>query len=187
MPVSDQGRSPVYAPHGVVATSQPLAAAAGLAVLRRGGNAVDAAIATAVALTVVQPTSNNLGGDLFALVWDGRELHGLNGSGRAPAALTLSSVRERGTARVAAADLGGAQALATELPPERRWLPVTTPGQPAGWRDLHDRFGSVPFAELFADAIGYAEDGYPVSPVTARAWARAVAAAPRGPEFDEWW
>src|SRR3954469_7829872 len=166
MPVSDQGRSPVYAPRGMVATSQPLAAAAGLDALRRGGNAVDAAIATATALTVVQPTSNNLGGDLFALVWDGRELHGLTGSVRAPGALSLSLVRDAGAGRVAAADLGGAQALATELLPARGWLPVTTPGQPRGWRDLHDRFGSLPFADLFADAIGYAEDGYPVSPVT---------------------
>src|SRR6185312_9479517 len=78
-------RSPVFCPSGVVATSQPLAAAAGVAVLRRGGNAVDAAIATAVALTVVQPGSNDVGGDLFALVWDGERLHGLNASGRSPA------------------------------------------------------------------------------------------------------
>src|SRR5881392_1728161 len=85
-------RKPLYAPHGVVATSQPLAASAGLAVLRRGGNAVDAAIATAVTLTVVQPGSNDIGGDLFALVWDGSALHGLNASGRSPAALTRDRV-----------------------------------------------------------------------------------------------
>src|SRR5215468_980679 len=85
-------RKPVYAPRGAVATSQPLAAAAGLAVLRHGGNAVDAAIATAVALTVVQPGANDIGGDLFALVWDGAALHGLNASGRSPAALTLEAV-----------------------------------------------------------------------------------------------
>src|SRR5690242_21453521 len=100
-------RRPVYAPRGVVATTQPLAASAGLAVLRRGGNAVDAAIATAVTLTVVQPGSNDIGGDLFAIVWDGTALHGLNASGRSPAALTL----ER----------------AGTMPP-RGWLPVTVPG-----------------------------------------------------------
>ena len=93
--MADHGRRPVYAPRGAVATSQPLAASAGLDVLRRGGNAVDAALAAAVTLTVVQPGSNDIGGDLFALVWDGRELHGLNGSGRSPAALT----REPGTGR----------------------------------------------------------------------------------------
>ncbi|MEV6812603.1 gamma-glutamyltransferase, partial [Micromonospora sp. NPDC051296] len=85
-------RQPLFAPHAVVATSQPLAAAAGLAVLRRGGNAVDAALATAVTLTVVQPPSNDIGGDLFAIVWDGERLHGLNASGRSPAALTREVV-----------------------------------------------------------------------------------------------
>jgi len=86
-------RKPLYAPRGAVATSQPLAAAAGLAVLRRGGNAVDAAVATAITLTVVQPGSNDIGGDLFAMVWDGEALHGLNASGRSPAGLTLDSAR----------------------------------------------------------------------------------------------
>src|SRR5437899_7183124 len=99
-------RQPVFAPRGVVATSQPLAAAAGLAVLRRGGNAVDAAIATAVALTVVQPGSNDIGGDLFALVWEGGTLHGLNASGRAPAALTAELVRARGATSAPSAALG---------------------------------------------------------------------------------
>src|SRR5580698_2738138 len=101
-------RKPLYAPRGAVATSQPLAASAGLAVLRAGGNAVDAAIATAIALTVVQPGSNDIGSDLFAIVWDGRRLHGLNASGRSPVALT----REAALADAAASndDLGGAQA-----------------------------------------------------------------------------
>jgi gamma-glutamyltranspeptidase/glutathione hydrolase len=182
-------RKPVYAPRGVVATSQPLAAAAGLAVLRRGGNAVDAAIATAITLTVVQPGSNDIGGDLFALVWDGSAVHGLNGSGRSPAAFTPEVVRERGAARVAAAALGGAQAGATELVPERGWLPVTVPGAPAGWRDLHERFGALPFRDLFTDAIGYAEHGYPVSPTIAAGWDRVVQwLRPKlvGPEFEEW-
>src|SRR5215207_9357832 len=91
-------RQPTIAANGVVATSQPLAAQAGLAMLRQGGTAVDAAIATAAALTVVEPTSNGIGSDLFALVWDGAQLHGLNGSGRAPAGLTTEAVRQHGHA-----------------------------------------------------------------------------------------
>ncbi|MFC7550299.1 gamma-glutamyltransferase family protein [Plantactinospora sp. GCM10030261] len=182
-------RTPLYAPHGVVATSQPLAATAGLAVLRRGGTAVDAAIAAATTLTVVQPGSNDIGGDLFAIVWDGHRLHGLNGSGRSPATLhrdtVLAATAGRGADPVDA--LGGAQATGPAMP-ARGWLPVTVPGAPAAWRDLHDRFGVLPFAELFADAIGYAERGYPVSPNVAANWARAVRvqAALSGPEFAEW-
>ena len=115
------GRSPIYAGNGVVATSQPLAAQAGLAILREGGSAVDAAIAAAVTLTVVQPGSNDIGGDLFAQVWDGTSLHGLNGSGRTPEKLELD-VWRNASQRVSG------------------WLPVTVPGAPAGWRDLHERF-----------------------------------------------
>ena len=166
-------RKPVFAPHGVVATSQPLAAAAGLAVLRRGGNAVDAAVATAVTLTVVQPGSNDIGGDLFALVWHDGELSGLNASGRSPAALTRAA------------------ALAHQVDgrlPDRGWPAVTVPGAPAGWRDLHHRFGRLPFAELFTDAIGYAEEGFPVSPTIARHWQRAAQthATLRGGEYAAW-
>ncbi|WBB93099.1 gamma-glutamyltransferase family protein [Verrucosispora sp. WMMC514] len=181
-------RQPLYAPRGAVATSQPLAVAAGLAVLRRGGNAVDAALATASTLTVVQPPSNDIGGDLFAIVWDGERLHGLNASGRSPAGLTrdlvLAATGGRGTEPPDA--LGGAQAVGPAMP-ARGWLPVTVPGVPAGWRDLHERFGSLPFAELFADAIGYAERGHPVSTATAAAWSRAVAghAGLSGPEYAE--
>ena len=151
-PLPSLDRKPVYAPRGVVAAGQPLAAAAGLAALRRGGSAVDAALATAIALTVTQPTSNGVGGDLFALVWDGARLHGLNGSGRAPMALTADAVRSRGSRRM----------------PDRGWPTVTVPGAPRAWRDLHDRFGRLPFAGLFEDAISYAEDGFPVSPTSAR-------------------
>jgi len=187
VPVPHLRRKPLYAPRGAVATSQPLAAAAGLAVLRRGGNAVDAAIATAVALTVVQPGSNDLGGDLFALVWDGSRLHGLNASGRSPAGLTLDRVRDAAAAPPSA--LGGGQARAPVTPPTLGWLPVTVPGAPAGWRDLHERFGVLPFAALFDDAIAYAADGFPVSPTTAYHWARTVEAfGPRlvGPQHAEW-
>lgn len=181
-------RQPLFAPNGAVATSQPLAAAAGLAVLRRGGNAVDAALATAIALTVVQPPSNDIGGDLFAIVFDGERLHGLNASGRSPAALTrevvLTATGRHPPATVDA--LGGAQARGPAMP-ARGWLPVTVPGAPAGWRDLHDRFGSLPFAELFTDAISYAEHGYPVATGTAATWARALATRvePGGEEYAE--
>jgi gamma-glutamyltranspeptidase/glutathione hydrolase len=191
VPVPTPDRKPVYAPRGVVATSQPLAAAAGLAVLRRGGNAVDAAIATAIALTVVQPGSNDIGGDLFAIVWDGQRLHGLNGSGRAPAALTRGLVLERlGGAGVAPGDaLGGDQGSVAHAMPALGWLPVTVPGAPAGWRDLHARFGGLPFEELFEDAIAYADRGYPVSPTVAYHWDRAATVIqPRlvGPEHEHW-
>lgn len=177
-------RSPVFAGNGVVATSQPLAAQVGLSILREGGSAVDAAIATAIALTVVQPGSNDIGGDLFAQVWDGERLHGLNGSGRTPAALTFEYVKAHAEAPGAA--LGGAQASAALAPSERGWAPVTVPGAPAAWRDLHERFGRLPFERLFIDAIHYAEEGFPVSPIVARSWARAEANAPNLPETRFW-
>lgn len=189
MPQSYSGRRPVYAPRGVVATSQPLATAAGLAVLRRGGNAVDAALATAIALTVVQPGSNDIGSDLFAIVWDGATLHGLNASGRSPAALTLEYVLSHGAGAPLPGALGGAQAEAELAMPPFGWPAVTVPGAPAGWRDLHARFGALPFADLFIDAIGYAEHGYPVSPNVAAGWDRAARflyPMLEGPEFAEW-
>ena len=165
-------RMPILARRGVVATSQPLAAQAGLAMLAQGGNACDAAVATAITLTVVEPTSNGIGGDAFALLWDGTRLHGLNGSGRAPAAAGIAAVQAAGHSRM----------------PARGWLPVTVPGAPAAWRDLHARFGRLPFADLFAPAIYYAEHGYPVSPTIAGAWARsaAILGELQGPEFAGW-
>lgn len=187
MRTSNLSRKPLYAPRGVVATSQPLAASAGLAVLRGGGNAVDAAIATAIALTIVQPGSNDIGSDLFAIVWDGARLHGLNASGRSPAALSLQWAQA--AAEPVGTAFGGSQAAASDAMPAHGWLPVTVPGAPAGWRDLHERFGSVPFASLFADAICYAERGYPVSTRLAFHWDRAASVLQptlRGIEFDEW-
>ncbi len=187
MPNTSLTRKPLYAPRGAVATSQPLAASAGLAVLRAGGNAVDAAIATATALTIVQPGSNDIGADLFAIVWDGTRLHGLNASGRSPAALTWEMANA--AAEHANDSLGGAQGSAVDIMPSRGWLPVTVPGAPAGWRDLHERFGSRPFASLFDDAIAFAERGYPVSQRVASGWARTADYAHThldGPEFAEW-
>lgn len=157
-PLYRGARQPVYAAQGMVATSQPLAAQAGLAILHDGGNAVDAALATAIALTVVEPASCSMGGDAFALVWDGQKLHGLNGSGRSPANLTADLLRKRGYQAV----------------PDRSWPAVTVPGAPAAWRDLHQRFGRLPFARLFEFAIAYAERGYPVSPVSHYGWQRSL-------------
>jgi gamma-glutamyltranspeptidase / glutathione hydrolase len=148
-------RMPVFAPN-VVATSHPLAAQAGLRMLLKGGNAVDAAVATAITLTVVEPTSNGIGGDAFALVWDGGKLHGLNGSGRSPAAWTPERF-----AHLAAM-------------PELGWDTVTVPGAVDTWVQLSDRFGKLPFKELFGPAIDYAQHGYVVSPITARSWQAAI-------------
>ena len=167
-------RMPVLAPRGVVATSEPLAAQAGLSMLQAGGNAVDAALAAAIALTVVEPTSNGIGSDAFALVWDGGTLHGLNGSGRAPRTHTRELFTSQGHASVPAAG----------------WLPVTVPGAPAAWRDLHERFGRLPFDRLFEPATYYAEHGYPVAPVTASAWAASESIyrqSRTGPEFRGWY
>ncbi|GAA3994932.1 gamma-glutamyltransferase family protein [Deinococcus rubellus] len=166
-------RQPVLARGGMVATSQPLAAQAGLFILREGGSAADAAIATAAALTVLEPTSNGIGSDAFALSWqadgNGGELSGLNASGAAPARLTPES-------------LGGGPI------PRHGWTPVTVPGAVRGWADLHARQGKLPFATLLAPAIHYARQGYPLSPEVARHWARAARsyAALSGPEFAEW-
>jgi gamma-glutamyltranspeptidase/glutathione hydrolase len=181
-------RKALHVPRGVVATSQPLAASAGLAVLRQGGNAVDAAIATAAALTIVQPGSNDIGSDLFAIVWDGSRLHGLNASGRSPGLLTFEAAQAAGVP--ASAALGGAQSDAVLTMPTRGWLPVTVPGAPGGWRDLHARFGRLPFPALLEDAAHYAERGFPVSPTVAHYWGRGLAAVrstlEQGPEFAEW-
>ena len=147
-------RSPVLA-ENVVSTSHPLAAQAGLAMLARGGNAVDAAIATAITLTLVEPTGNGLGSDAFAIVWDGSELHGLNASGRSPSAWTPDR-------------FAGHDAM-----PFRGWESVTIPGAVSAWVALSDRFGKLPFADLFTPTIGYAENGFVVTPIIAELWRRA--------------
>jgi gamma-glutamyltranspeptidase / glutathione hydrolase len=154
-------RNPVYA-RNVVATSHPLAAQAGLSMLARGGNAVDAAIATAAAMTIVEPVSNGLGSDAFALVWDGRELQGLNASGPAPAAWTPDYFARK----------QGADKLA---PPMRGWDSVTVPGAVGAWMALHKRLGKLPFADLMAPAIDIAQRGYAVPVVVASKWAAAAA------------
>lgn len=152
-------RRVVHAKRGMVCTSQPLASQAGLTILQQGGNAIDAAIATAICQTIVEPTNNGLGSDCFALVWTGGKLHGLNGSGYAPQRLTPEAVAASG---------------ATEKMPLRGWEAVTVPGAPSAWAELHKRFGRLPFAKLFEPAIYYAEQGYPVSPIVARFWQEGI-------------
>ena len=151
-------RNVVYAQRGMVATSQPLAAQAGLQVLQAGGNAIDAAIAAASALSVLEPTANGIGGDAFALVWHGRKLHGLNASGPASANSTLQSFTQLGH---------------TEMP-KYGPLSVTVPGTPAAWAAMAQRFGKLPLTTSMAAAISYARDGFPVSPSVAYAWQQAT-------------
>lgn len=159
-------RSAVLADN-IVSTSQPLAAQAGLSMLARGGNAVDAAIATAITLTLVEPTGNGVGSDAFAIVWDGTELHGLNASGRSPAGWTPE--------RFAAFD----------TMPFRGWESVTVPGAVSAWVSLSDRFGTLPFADLFEPAIGYATNGFLVTPVIAELWRKAAQELGEYPGFAE--
>src|SRR5258708_38747110 len=135
--------------------------------LQRGGNALDAALATAMALTILEPCSNGLGSDLFAIVWEGRELAGLTASGGAPAAWTPERV-----ARYRAMPRAG-------------WDTVTIPGAVSGWVGLSERYGKLPFGDLFEPAIGYARDGYAVSPVVAEKWAKAVPILGDVPGFAE--
>lgn len=144
-------RMPVMA-RNVVATSQPLAAQAGLQALRDGGNAVDAALCTAITLTVVEPTSNGIGSDAFCIIHDGAQLHGLNASGRSPAGLDRSKFN------------------GLDEVPLWGWDGVTVPGCVSAWVALSERFGRLPFERLFEAAIGYARDGFLVSPITANAW-----------------
>jgi gamma-glutamyltranspeptidase/glutathione hydrolase len=164
-PVYPSRRSPVLA-RNVVATSQPLAAQAGVRMLLSGGNAVDAAIATAITLTLVEPSGNGLGSDAFAIVWDGRELHGLNASGRSPAGWTPDRFTGRNM-------------------PERGWESVTVPGAVSAWVDLSTRFGKLPFPTLFEPAIDLAERGFHVSPVIAELWRRAEQLLGKSPGFAE--
>jgi len=153
-------RLPVFA-RNVVATSHPLAAQAGLRILAQGGNAVDAAVATAAVMTLVEPCSNGLGSDAFCILWDGQQLHGLNASGRAPQAWTPEYFQRK---------YGGGSAT----PPVRGWDAVTVPGAVASWVALSQRFGKLPFADLMAPAIEVAERGYAVPVVVQEKWAAAA-------------
>ena len=154
-------RSPVFA-RNVVSTSHPLAAQAGLRMLQAGGNAVDAAIATAAVMTLVEPCSNGLGSDAFCILWDGQALHGLNASGGAPQAWTPEYFINK----------YGAD---TPTPPKRGWDSVTVPGAVGAWVALSDRFGKLPFADLLAPAIEVAERGYAVPVIVQQKWRNAAA------------
>jgi gamma-glutamyltranspeptidase/glutathione hydrolase len=144
-------RAPVLA-QNMVATAQPVAAQVGISILQRGGNAVDAALATAIALTVLEPVSAGLGGDAFAVIWDGKRVHGLNGSGRSP--LALSAERFAGLNEM----------------PELGWDSVTVPGVVSTWAAMSQKFGRLPFKALFEPAVRYARDGYHLTPLVARQW-----------------
>jgi gamma-glutamyltranspeptidase/glutathione hydrolase len=158
-------RKPVLA-RNVVATSQPLAAQAGLAMLAAGGSAVDAALATAITLTLVEPVSNGIGSDAFAIIWDGQQLHGLNASGRSPAGWTPEFFGGKGV-------------------PQRGWNSVTVPGCVSAWRMLSERFGKLPFEKLFERAIEYGRNGFLVSPTIAGQWAKQVPELKGQPGFAD--
>jgi len=164
-------RSPVYARRGMVASSQPLATQVGLSILMAGGNAADAAVATAAALNVTEPCSTGIGGDCFALYYDSgtRTVSALNGSGRAPAGLTIDLVRKQGLEK----DGSFRDPFHAHT--------VTVPGACAGWCDLVGRFGSMSVADLLGPAIRLAEDGFPVAPLTAFHWDRGKAVLSRAP------
>ena len=167
-------RSSVYGRNGIVATSQPLATAAGLEILAKGGNAADAAVAAGAALNVTEPTSTGIGGDMFALYYSAetKRVTALNGSGRAPAALTLDRLKQDG--------------FSTELPPFHAHT-ITVPGACAGWFDLIERHGSLPMAEILAPAVRLASEGFPVAPITSYSWQRGaqnqLKSAPNGQEL----
>ena len=164
-------RLPLFA-RNVVSTSHPLAAQAGLQMLQRGGNAVDAAIAAAAAITLTEPVSNGLGSDAFCILWDGQKLHGLNASGTAPAAWTPQYFQRK----------YGDTVL---TPPKRGVDSVTVPGAVAGWVAMSERFGKLPFADLLAPAIDIAERGYLVPVVVQQKWAAATAELRSLPGFAD--
>ena len=157
-------RKPLLAAN-VVATSQPLAAQAGLQMLAAGGTAVDAILATAITLSLVEPVSNGIGSDAYAIVWDGKKLHGLNASGRSPAAWTLDYFKGRSAI------------------PVRGWDAVTVPGCVSAWVELHQKFGKLPFKRLFEPAIHYGREGFLVSPTIAGQWEKQVAELKAQPGF----
>ena len=164
-------RSEVAAQHGMACTSQPLATQVALDILKAGGSAADAAIAANAALGLMEPTGCGMGGDLYALVWDAgaRRLSGLNASGRSPGSLTLDHFRRLGLDAI----------------PAHGPLPVSVPGAVDGWFELHARFGRLPMKTLLAPAIGYAEEGFPVSQCIAYAMAEAQETLGGFPDFQE--
>ena len=170
-------RNVVFARKGMACSCVPLASQVGIDIMKRGGNAMDAAIAMAVTLPLVEPSCNGLGSDCFALIWNAAEqrLYGLNGSGLAPMALSAQLVRSLGYSQM----------------PVNGWLPTMVPGAPAAWAELRRRFGSMSMADLMAPAIQYAREGYPVALNVHKLWVseadRFRAAAEKEPEvFTPW-
>ena len=161
-------RTPVFA-RNVVATSQPLAAQAGLAILRDGGNAVDAAIAAAAVIALTEPVSNGLGSDCFAIIWDGTKLHGLNASGWSPAAWDKSYFDRVNNGSI----------------PQRGWNSVSVPGCIAGWAEMHEKLGRLPFENLMAPAIEYAERGFAISTIVQKKWQAQAEILRNEPGFSE--
>jgi gamma-glutamyltranspeptidase/glutathione hydrolase len=164
-------RSEVIARQGMVAASQPLAAQVGIDILKKGGSAVDAAIAVNAALGLMEPSGSGIGGDLFAIVWDSKagKLYGLNASGPAPAAVSLAYFQAKGIRKM----------------PETGPLPWTVPGCVAGWFALHDKFGRLPMSEVLAPAAAYAEEGFPLSELIAQGWQRSVQAFSQFANFQK--
>jgi gamma-glutamyltranspeptidase/glutathione hydrolase len=164
-PLTMAGRSPVFAPHGIAATSQPLATEAAVSVLERGGNAVDAAVTAAAVLSVVEPMMTGIGGDMFAIVWSAKEkrLVGLNASGRAGALMTRDELLRRGRTQIVG----------------RSAESITVPGALAGWQALLQRYGTITLAQALQPAIRYAEQGFPVTPVIAGDWEGAASVLAR--------
>ena len=164
-------RSPVLATHAMAATSQPLATQAALEIMRKGGNAIDAAIAANAVLGLVEPTGNGMGGDLYAIVWDAKskKLYGLNASGRSPKSLSRQWFIDNDYTKI----------------PSHGPLPVSVPGAVDGWFMLHDRFGKLSMIETLQPAINYAEQGFPVSQLIAYYWNRSVPILEKWPGFSE--
>ncbi|MBK7645439.1 MAG: gamma-glutamyltransferase [Planctomycetes bacterium] len=164
-------RSEVIARHGMACTSQPLATQAAVAILRKGGSAVDAAIAANAVQALVEPVSSGLGGDLFAIVWDEKQhkLFGYNGSGRSPASLTLEEFQKRGLKHI----------------PPTGPLPVSVPGCVDAWFALHERFGKLPLSEVLAPAIAYAREGAPIEELVAYYWERNARSLSKFPHFAD--
>ena len=167
----DSRRSTVLGKNGMVATSQPLAAVAGLRMMLQGGNAVDAAVAAAAVLNVVEPVSAGVGGDMFALVWNNNEkkVRAINGSGRAPAAASLEGLRSKGFNRM----------------PDSGVHTITVPGAVHGWETLINACGTMPLSEVLKPAIHYAEEGFPVSDVIAIQWSTELAKLSQLPSGEE--
>lgn len=164
-------RSEVIAQHGMVASSQPLCTQVGLDILKQGGSAIDAAIATNACLGLMEPTGNGIGGDIFAIVWDAKtqQLYGLNGSGRSPKSLTLDHFKKEGMDKI----------------PAFGPLPVSVPGTVDGWFELHAKFGKLSMEKILQPTIDYANNGFPVSELIAYYWGRSVPFLSKYPGFTE--